>query len=475
MESLREKETKYNGFHHNEPGFNMDEPDAFTADRRRFLKTAAASTLLFAPSLEDPFPADVVPPAVSTEQKRAPDMPMTTAGGLSLVRLGRMHEVMAAYVDRGEIPGMVTAVSRHGEVHVEAIGSKTSDGGDRMRRNTIFRIASLTKPITAAAAMILVEECRLRLDDPVDPWLPELANRRVLRRIDSEIDDTVPAHRPITLRDLLTLKPGTGVVMAMPGTYPIQKAMEDVGLAPGPDLPAVPPDELMRRYRSLPLIYQPGEKWLYNSGSDILGVLIARASGQSLESLLRERIFEPLSMTDTGFSVPEMKIDRLTTFYRTDPRTGELSVYDEARNGRFTRPPIFESGAGGLVSTVDDYLAFCQMMLNKGTFNGQRILSRPSVELMTTDHLTPDQKAGSELILGKNRSWGFGMAVYTAHDNLYASPGRFGWEGGYGTSAYVDPREELIGILLTQRLMDSPEPPPVFRDFWTSVYQAIDD
>src|SRR6266849_5582701 len=164
-----------------------------------------------------------------------------STGGLSKARLGRMHDVMAGHVARGQVPGLVTLVSRRGETHVDAIGMKAAGGRDPMRRDTIFRIASMTKPITAAAAMILVEECKLRLDDPVDSLLPELANRKVLRAIESPLDDTVPANRPITLRDLLTFRLGLGAVMAPPGRYPIQKAMADAGVAPGPLLASVSP------------------------------------------------------------------------------------------------------------------------------------------------------------------------------------------------------------------------------------------
>ena len=444
-------------------------------DRRTFLGAASASAALFASGV-----GLVHTPAQAEHLSTSPRNGLLRenavgSDGLSLTRLGRMHEVMAGYVDQGDVPGMVTAVSRGDDVHVEALGTKAAGGADRMRRNSIFRIASITKPITAAAAMILVEECVLRLDDPVDPWLPELADRRVLKRLGSPLDDTVPAKRPITLRDLLTFKLGIGAIMAYPGAYPIQQAMDDAGISPSADLPVHPPDEMMKRYGSVPLAHQPGEGWLYNCGSDILGVLISRASGRTLGEFLRERLFDPLGMTDTGFFVPEDKLDRLTTAYRTDHETGELVVFDDAREGRFSRPPAFESGAGGLVSTVDDYVAFSKMMLNKGVYDGQRLLSRPSIELMTTDHLTERQRADSAIFFGGNRGWGFGMAVYTQRDDLSAVPGRFGWDGGYGTSAYVDPNEGLIGILLTQKMMDSPEAPPVYKDFWTSAYQAIDD
>jgi CubicO group peptidase (beta-lactamase class C family) len=401
---------------------------------------------------------------------------MSTAG-LSAARLARMRECMSGHVARGELPGLVTLLSRRGETHADAVGVTAVGGRDPMRRDTIFRVASLTKPITAAAAMILVEECKLRLDDPVDRWLPELADRKVLRALDGALDDTVPAKRSITLRDLLTFRLGLGAVMAFPARYPIQQAMAAAGVAPGPDQPAHPPDELMRRFGSLPLVHQPGEQWLYHSGSDILGVLIARVAGRTLEAFLRERIFAPLGMKDTAFSVPEAKLDRLASCYRRDPATGGLALYDQARGGRFARAPVFESGGGGLVSTVDDYLAFGRMMLNKGKHAGERVLSRLSVELMTSDQITPAQKAASDFFPGfwDNRGWGFGLAIVTRRDDLAAVPGRFGWDGGYGTSWYCDPKEDLVGILMTQRLWDSPRAPDVQRDFWTSAYQAIDD
>ena len=321
-------------------------------------------------------------------------------GGLSEARLGGMHDVMAGHVERGEMPGVVTLVSRRGEVHVDVIGTKAVGCSDPMRRDTIFRIASMTKPVVAAAAMILVEECVLRLDEPVDPLLPELADRKVLRAIDGALGDTVPANRSITLRDLLTLRPGIGAVMAPPGRYPIQRAMDEAGLAPGFDRPSLAPDEWMKRLGALPLIHQPGERWMYETGSDVLGVLISRATSQGLGTFFRERIFGPLGMEDTGFHVPADKLERLAICYSTDPETGALEPYDVADDSDWRRPPVFESGGGGLVSTVDDYLAFCRMMLGKGKYGGERILSRPSVELMTTDHLTPEQKAQAPLFFG---------------------------------------------------------------------------
>jgi CubicO group peptidase (beta-lactamase class C family) len=397
-------------------------------------------------------------------------------GGFAQTRLERMHEIMAGHVESGFVPGLVTLLSRRGETHVDVIGTAAFDSDQAMKRDTIFRIASVTKPIVAAAAMILVEECTLRLDDPVDALLPELANRQVLRTLESALDDTVPANRPIMLRDLLTFRLGYGAIFAAPGQYPIQAAMEEAGMAAGPQLPSFPPDEYLRRLGSLPLLHQPGERWLYNNGSDILGVLIARATDMTLGDFLQERIFTPLGMKDTAFSVPPGKIDRLAESYWTNFETGEFEVFDPAQGSRFARPPAFESGAGGLVSTVDELFVFAQMMLGSGKFGNERILSRPSVALMTTDQLQPEQKVDSDFFPGfwESHSWGFGVAVNTRRDSLSSTPGRYGWDGGYGTSWYVDPAEELIGILLTQRVWDAAGPLPTF-DFWTSAYQAIDD
>ena len=250
---------------------------------------------------------------------------------------------------RGDVPGLVTLVSRRGEVHVEAIGTKAVGSSDPIRRDSIVRISSMTKPITAAATMILVEECKLRLDDPVDRLLPELADRRVLKRLDGLLDDTVPTSRPITVRDLLTFRMGFGQMMAPPDAYPILKAASELQIGMGPPSPSTmpAPDEWIRRLGSLPLMHQPGEQWLYDTGSDALGILIARASGEALETFLRERIFEPLGMEDTSFSVPATKLDRLSTSYWTKRESGALEVYDEAAGGQWSRPPAFPSAARG--------------------------------------------------------------------------------------------------------------------------------
>ena len=398
---------------------------------------------------------------------------------LSKTRLGRLHHALAAHVQSGDMPGLVALVNIRGETAVEAIGAQ-SFGGAPMKRDTIFRIASMTKPIIAAATLVLIEECRLRLDDPIDDFLPELANRRVLKSLESEVDDTIQSNRPITARDLLTFTFGLGAVMVWPAKYPIQKAMEEVGLAPGPFPLGFSNDEFMRRLGTLPLIYQPGERFLYHTGAQVLGVLIERASGQTLEAFLQSRLFEPLGMRDTGFHVPPGKLDRLAGAYMMHREKKELVNFDDAKASHWSKPPPFADGGGGLVSTVDDFHAFYRMILNKGLPDSsrgrERVLSRPAIDLMTSDQLTPAQRVGAELFFGHGgASWGMGGAVVTRRTDLFTTPGRFGWDGGYGTTAYLDPAEDVVGILLTQRMMESPMPPRVFRDFWTTTYQAIDE
>jgi CubicO group peptidase (beta-lactamase class C family) len=388
-----------------------------------------------------------------------------------------MHELLSGYVERGEMPGLVALVSRGDALHVETLGSLAFGNSAPMQRDTIFRVASITKPIAAAAAMILVEECKLRLDESIEAWMPELADRRVLRSISSQLDDTEPALRAITVRDLLTYRMGFGSVMAMPDTYPIQELIREYGIGgDGPKLPTQLPgtDEWMRKLGSLPLIAQPGERWMYQVSGDVLGVLIARVSGQSLGEFMRERIFDPLGMKDTAFYVPADKATRLPGFYFFNRETSTLDAFDDPANSAWLGQPPFESGGGGLVSTVDDYFAFSRMMLNRGRHGSEQILSRAAVDLMTSDQLTPEQRVGSEIFFGTHSSWGFGVAVDIRRTEIFQNPGRFGWTGGFGTTAYTDPVADMVGILFTQRMMDSPEPPKVFNDFWTLAYAALE-
>ena len=380
-----------------------------------------------------------------------------TTGGFSPTRLTRVRDVLGCCVDAGYFPGAVAVVARHGEVHIEATGSLAFEGagsGTPVAADTIFRIASMTKPVVAACAMTLVEDDTLRLDDPVDDLLPELADMTVLADPNGPLQGTVPAKRPITLRDLFTFTPG-------------------IGWHEGPDLA---PDEWIRRLGERPLVHQPGERWMYSSAADVTGVLISRAAGMSFGDALRERVCEPLGMKDTAFTVGGESIGRLATAYESAAAGEAAAVVADGPGGRWSQPPVFEGGGGGLVSTAGDYLAFASALLAGGTHHGKRVLSRPSVTLMTSDHLTAAQKAVSELPLGTfdDAGWGFGMSVRTRRTHLGPSAGSYGWTGFYGTAWYNDPAEDMTAILMIQRVL-APRVQRILLDFWTAAYQAIDD
>ena len=277
----------------------------------------------------------------------------------------------------------------------------------------------MTKPIVAACAMTLVEDGTLSLDDPVDALLPELADMTVLADPKGSLEDTVPAERPITLRDLLTFRCGTGMAVGELGGTPIAAALD--ALEPPP-----PPDEWIRRLGSLPLVYQPGERWMYDIAADVTGLLIARATGRSFGDALRERICEPLGMKDTAFSVGRQSIGRLATLYMRDRKTDEVVVADRP-DGRWSRPPTLESGGGGLVSTADDYLASASALLAGGAHRGTRVLSRPSGALMTSDQLKPAQKPFPGFPAFHDYGWGFGMGVRIRRTELGPSVGSYEW------------------------------------------------
>lgn len=399
--------------------------------------------------------------------------------GLSSKRLIRVRDLLARHVDAGQAPGALAAVARHGEVQVFAAGNLAFEGtgaGTPMGADTICRIASMTKPIVAACAMTLVEDCTLRLDDPVDPLLPELADMTVLVEPNGSLEDTVPAERPITLRDLLTYRLGTGMVIAEPGTVPIGDAIEALERTQTAGHPeAMPGDEWIRRLGRLPLVHQPGERWMYDLGSNVLGVLIARATGMSMGDAVRERICEPLGMNDTAFTVTGDSINRLATAYKLDDDTGEL-VIDDAPDGRWSRQQVLEECGGGLVSTAHDYGAFASALLAGGAHHGERVLSRPSVSLMATDHLTSAQKAVSGFWPGyfDDFGWGLGVSVRTRRTHLGPSVGSYGWNGYYGSAWYNDPVENMTVIFMHQRANERP-PTPILLDVWAAAYQAIDD
>jgi CubicO group peptidase (beta-lactamase class C family) len=323
--------------------------------------------------------------------------------------------------------------------------------------------------------MTLVDEGKLTLDEPVDRLLPELANRRVLRSIDADVDDTVPAKRALTVEDLLTFRCGLGMVLAPPDRYPIQKAIaalgvNGVGFGPPDAALSLDGDAWMRKIGGLPLFAQPGEAWLYTAGSNIQGVLVARASGRPLSRFFEERICGPLGMTDTAFFVPAAKIDRLVHAYR--PQNGGLVVSDVPATGKWSRPPAFEQGDAGLVSTVDDYLAFARMLLADGRHRGQTVLTPASVKAMTTNHLTGPQRAGGKEILG-GRGWGYGMSVVTDTVPDQPASGSVGWIGGFGSSWVSDPSKDLTMILMTQREFVSAAGDPIHRQFQDDAYRSL--
>jgi CubicO group peptidase (beta-lactamase class C family) len=384
-------------------------------------------------------------------------------GKLTAAGLAGLHDAAARHVAPDRVPGLVALVASGDDVHVEALGT-LSVGGPPMRRDTLFRIASMTKPVTGAATLALVEEGLIGLHDPVDALLPELARPRVLRRMDGPLADTMPANRAITTRDLLTFTFGFGMVIEMfmaPEPWPVQVAAEDLRLAAfGPPDPAhqPDPDTWLARFGSLPLLAQPGERWLYNTGACVLGVLLARATGQSFGEVLRTRIFEPLGMADTAFWTRHS--GRLATAYR---ETAAGLVVADPPDGAWSRPPAFEDGAAGLVSTAGDLLAFARMFLG----GGAPVLAPESVAAMTVDQLTPEQKASGGLRLDffDHQSWSYGQAVQDT--------GAFGWNGGYGTSWLVDPARDLVVIVLTQLLFSSPELPAALRDIQAAGYAAL--
>lgn len=385
--------------------------------------------------------------------------------GLSTVGLERLAEVAASHVGPDLVPGLVALVASGDDVHVETLG-ELSIGGPPLRRDSLFRIASTTKPITGAVTMALVDEGLLSLDEPVTRLLPELASPRVLRRMDGPLDDTVAAEREITVRDLLTFTFGFGMHIGMftgAAPWPIVAAATEAQLATiGPPDPKTTPvaDEWIKRLGSLPLMAQPGERWLYNTGAQVLGVLCQRAAGSSsYQAVLRSRLLEPLGMPQTAFMASD--VSRLATAYVSTP--DGLTVWDPP-DGSWSRPPAFEDGAAGLVSTVDDLFAFARMFLRGGT----PVLSRASVTAMTRDQLVPAQRAGQEAFLGE-RSWGLCQSVVVSGDRA----GAFGWDGGLGSSFLVDPVRDLVVIVATQRLWESAQPPRVHTDLQAAAYAAL--
>jgi CubicO group peptidase (beta-lactamase class C family) len=380
---------------------------------------------------------------------------------------------MRGYVDRGEVANVVTLVHRHGrEVHADAFGWQDEEAGTPIHRDTIFRIASMTKPVVSVAALMLLEEGKLRLDDPVDRWLPELADRRVMRSPSGALDDTYKAPRPITV----THRPGLASQFADTGPIAAEAAKLHIGnalLLAGDN-----PDEWLARLGALPLVYEPGSHFNYGFGTDVLGFLVGRIAGSGLEAFLRERLFGPLGMVDTGFHVPEDKHDRLSVAHMPDPVTGKRVLVDHPSNSPWSIPKAVPSGSAGLASTADDYSKFGLMLRNGRAESGERILSRKTIELMTTDFLTPEQRG--RLFLGFDmwaaRGFGLGVSITDRLGNQFGlgSVGRFGWGGAFGTTWFNDPKEDLTAVMMIQ-LMVGPLSPKIEADFGNLIYQAIDD
>ncbi len=385
--------------------------------------------------------------------------------GLNEDGLRRFGAVAASHVGDEEVPGLVALVACGDQVHVEALGT-LAVGGRPVERTSLFRIASTTKPITAAATLALVREGLLELDEPVDRLLPELENRRVLRRMDGPLDDTLPADAPVTVRGLLTFTFGFGMVMEMfmaSDPWPVVAAATEAGLATiGPPQPDdfVDADTWIAKFGELPLLAQPGERWLYNTGAHVLSVLCARAVGASYDEVLRTRIFEPLGMRDTAFHTEE--IERLATAYQ--PTADGLAVWD-LPDGQWSRAPSFHDGAAGLLSTVDDLLAFARMLLN----DGNPVLAADQVREMSRDYLTAEQREFGTAFLD-GRGWGLGTSVVL--DGPWA--GAIGWDGGLGTSFLLHPARDLVVIVLTQRLFEAAQGPALHTELQAAALAAAE-
>ena len=358
-------------------------------------------------------------------------------------RVARLHDRLAAHVERGTVPGLAALVARGDDVHVEVLGTPAVDDPAPLRRDAIFRIASLTKPIAAAGAMLLVDDGVLSVAEPVETYLPELADRRVLRSLEGPLDDTVAAERSITVEDLLTFRLGFGAIMAPPDSYPIMRAEAELELMTlGPPWPVRPltSDEWIARFATLPLLHQPGREWRYNTGAQVLGVLLERATGQPLEAFLR---VAPVRAPRHGGHQLQRRgrrrRPRLTTAYEPDEATGGLRLLDPPVGGWWSAPPAMANASGMLVSTLPDLWAFVTMLEADGMHEGEQLLSSASVAAMTRDHLTAEQRESAELFLGAHGGWGYCMAAPGPVTAEPPVPCGYGWDGGTGTTWRTDP------------------------------------
>lgn len=392
------------------------------------------------------------------------------AQGFSSQRLARINTTMQRYVDEQKLAGVVTLVARRGQVvHLEKFGMADIEAGAPMELDTLFRIYSMTKPITSAAVLMLFEEGRFRLTDPVGDYIPAFRNVKVLDYTPGVALRTVGPIRPITIHDLLTHTAGLsyGFDEDLYTDELYRKLWQTLDTDPTFTLA-----DWVEEIAKLPLVHQPSTRYRYSTATDVLGYLVQVVSGLPFETFLQERIFAPLGMGDTAFYAPEEKLQRLAANY--GPREeGGLKVIDAPRTSRFARPTKHPSGGGGLVSTASDYLRFAQLLLSKGELDGVRLLGRKTVELMTT-HALP---AGVYLDNDPASGVGFGLGVSVLLDvgrgKMLGSVGNYGWGGAANTNFWIDPQEQLIGILMTQFMPSNTY--PVTADFRISVYQALVD
>lgn len=390
--------------------------------------------------------------------------------GLSSVRLKRISALMKEYVDQRKLAGIVAMVARRGKVaYRESYGMMDIEAQIPMQFDAIFRIASMTKPIVSVAAMMLYEEGRFQLDDPVSKFIPEFKGLQVYGAGTVEDHTYVALKRQMTIQDLFRHTSGL--------TYGFSNTpVDSMYLAVNIFDPQGNLSDMIKKLSNIPLLYQPGERWHYSASTDVLGYLIEVISGESLDEFLSHRIFEPLAMRDTGFYVLEDKIDRFTTAYGTSE--DGLRVVDAPAASRFSRKPTFFSGGGGLVSTTLDYMRFAQMLLNNGALDGTRLLSPKTVQLMTINHVPVHAlpiRFGVPSFEYFVRGYGFGLGVRVLQDiaesgNL-GSKGTYGWAGMWCTYLWIDPEEELIGLLMAQ--FQRPAYYPFDKEFHTLMYQSI--
>ena len=393
------------------------------------------------------------------------------SAGFSSKRLRRLSDRTQSYIDDGKLSGALTMLARRGEVfHLESYGVQDLESGVPVEHDTIFRLYSMTKPITSVAVMMLYEEGHFSLDDPVGKFMPEFANMKVLDGMDETGMRIVGQDRPITIRHLLTHT--SGLSYGLMKDTPIDAMYHEANIADADSTLK----EVMDRLGKIPLVNQPGTKWRYSMSSTVLGYLVEVISGQSFDEFLRDRLFAPLKMHDTSFFAPEGKLDRLATAY-VPSRGGGIAAHEGSVTSRHKRPHAMQSGGAGLISTAPDYLRFCQMLLNGGMLDGERLLAPKTVEMMVSDHLTDDLKpyAVEDRMAAYTKGCGFGLGFSIVNDiaqhGIPGSNGMYSWFGAASCYFWIDPAEELVAILMTQFLPVTWY--PLHREFQAATYQAL--